>query len=238
MPDFLKNITPTELQFAHYALLILITLCGVAISVLGWIFGKSWLKEKVIAVLKSPWTAIKLFYHAVNFPAEFAAYRKESAFQFQVINSQLVRNGGSSMRDSVDRIEQNQVFLTNKMRYEDDRATEALFEIKVNSDVPGQPAFTFSYVNPALCKMLGFPANHLLEMNLISKIEEQERETFLGLLNIALKTGSRLESRHHIQHGERKELMHVKFVAQPQRDAHGRLSHYYGHLEPATRTNA
>jgi PAS domain-containing protein len=236
MPDFLKNITPTEFQFLHYGLLILISLGTILVGVLGRIFGRAQLKAKAFAVLKTPWTALKLVVYMAQFPAMFAAYSDERKNEFQSIQNQLTRKGGSSLRDSVDRIEQNQTIFSNKLRSVDDRAPQAIFEMNVR-EYNGERFFDCIYVNPAMCRMLGYPASHLLGMNLISKVEETERETFLGLWNIALKTGSTLESRHHIQHGENRQLLHVKFVAQPQKDATGRLCHYYGHLEYASRSN-
>ncbi|HEX8567726.1 MAG TPA: PAS domain-containing protein [Pyrinomonadaceae bacterium] len=237
MPDFLKNITPTELQLVHYGLLILISLGGIVVAVLGWLFGRQWLKQKAMAVVKAPLTAKNLLSQMVNFPQTFDAYVDIQQKRFDRIEYQLNPNGSKSLRDAVDRIEDNQNFISNKLRFVDDRTPQALFEIQVRT-MEGNRYFECVYVNPALCRMLGYPPSHLLGMNIVSKIEETERETFLGLWNIALKTATPLESRHHILHGETRQLLHVKFIAQPQRDAHGHLSHYFGHLEHASRLNA
>jgi hypothetical protein len=57
------------------------------------------------------------------------------------------------------------------------------------------------------------------------------------LWNLSLKTGAPFESRNHIEHGETKMPLFVKFVAQPQFSARGELTHYFGHIEFATRAN-
>ena len=139
------------------------------------------------------------------------------------IEHEVLTNSGSSLKDSVYRIEKGQNYLHSKLRHSDHISADCLFE----TDGAGN----FVFVNRALCELLGTQSNDLLNRAWLMRIDPAERERVKNEWKEAIENKISLESRQTMIDG-RDGISYLFFVtAQPNIDAKGELLGFFGHVK-------
>jgi PAS domain S-box-containing protein len=89
------------------------------------------------------------------------------------IQAQLTNNGGTSLKDAVDRIEHKQDFLSVRMQTHLHTNSKAIFETDENGLV--------TYVNRAYTRMTGLSAHEVQREGWVNVIQPTHRERITGL---------------------------------------------------------
>lgn len=151
----------------------------------------------------------------VNFPKLTESIAK--------IEHEVLTNSGSSMKDSMIRIEKNHVWFFSKFRHNDQIAHEALFE----SDEKGNLIF----VNRSLCELLAVAENDLLNRAWLMRIEPGCRERVKNEWKEAIDNKIPLESRQTVIDPRDGELFEIRVHAQPHLDGQSNLIGFFGHVQ-------
>jgi hypothetical protein len=210
---------------------VIFTIISGTVLLIVRLFGRS----KVISFCQKipPVSLVIFIYHKVNQPNEISAkidaYHKDMSDRLDKVEKQLTPNGGSSVIDALHRIENNQIYLRDKQAMRDESDVKPSFEVKVTRDDAGEIEVEVDKVNPALCQLLGYPAEQLLVTSWFSKIDASERNKELTLWREAADEEMEFNSHHHLEHGLRNERLHLKVYARPSFDLRGRVVRYIGH---------
>jgi PAS domain S-box-containing protein len=139
------------------------------------------------------------------------------------IEHEVLTNSGSSLKDSVIRIEKNHLWIFSKLRHNDHISYEALFE----SDEKGNLIF----VNRGFCDLLAVSEKDLLYRAWLMRVEPDSRERVKSEWKEAIENKITLDSRQTLIGGKDGKLLMIHIHAQPHLDIHGNLIGFFGHVQ-------
>ena len=139
------------------------------------------------------------------------------------IEHEVRTNSGSSLKDSVIRIEKGQEYLHSKLRHTDHISQDCLFE----TDASGN----FVFVNRALCELLGVESSDLLNRAWLMRIEPEKREKVKNEWREAIENKISLDSRQMMIDGRDGLVYEFRIHAQPNINGAGVLLGFFGHVK-------
>ena len=137
---------------------------------------------QILITLGAGVTALGLLYSAVKWMWKFGrdkiehvswlfTERHDHAKIFLALDDiklQLINNGGTSLKDSIDRVELNQEFQLAYMRTSQHASDKAIFETNSKGEVV--------YVNLAYMRLTGFSNTEVMNMGWVNSIAPSERD--------------------------------------------------------------
>ena len=121
---------------------------------------------------------LKDFFANVKFMYNAKAMQIEIDTKLDTIMLQLVPNGGSSIKDSLDRIEDKQHFFGSFLKTQLDTHTKALFE--------ADPQGNWTWVNRPHSRLTGFQTHEVMGDGWINLVAPECRERFGTKWNAAI----------------------------------------------------
>jgi PAS domain S-box-containing protein len=183
-------------------------------------FGETQISFDVIGVATAFVAVIAFLYRSVFRPA-FKNLSKlfDSLEKIDVIYNQMFTNGGSTLRDAVNRIE-NRITLVEKKQgvYMMDTA-EGVYETNASGE--------FTSVNRTMCKFLGRIESDLLGNGWLNSVSEEDRYRVDEAWDYAIKNQIEFEMSFDVVDSD-KEIHSVKCRAKPIRSSDGNLIGYIG----------
>ncbi len=149
------------------------------------------------------------------------------------IFAEVKPNGGSSIKDVVNRIENQVTRIENqndwtyaKFRHTDETSPDALFEMDNNLNM--------TFANRALCELLNADAAEILDRRWLAKIPNStERNRVIGEWRDAAENCCPLDIRHLIVNGDKKQIT-VRVRATPRLNRSKELRGFFGNIKIAS----
>lgn len=186
-----------------------------AVSAALWAIWRSALSPFILRV-----------YAVWKLPAQYAtvvAKSEENNALLREILREFRPNGGSSLKDSVERVNHRQGLLIGLIRGHWEHDTIARFEALPNGD--------FCWVNRTFCRWLNMSADELLKSGWMSAVSEESREEVERLFHHAVKGGREFHMNFRMTTTDGEQIP-VRCVAAPVRGFTNDIEGWIGTVKP------
>lgn len=146
----------------------------------------------------------------------------ESATKIDVIYTQMFTNGGGTMRDAINRIENRIAIVEKKQSVHIMDTPHALFE----SDQKGK----FTTVNRTFCRWVNMSESELIGNGWINAVHEHERDILIDLWRKSVENEVEFRKETKLV-SINDDVIEVTINAKPMRGADGSLLGYIGSIE-------
>lgn len=185
----------------------------------------------ITAVLLAVWKRVirplwMRIYAVWNLPAQYAAISEkteENNTLLRTILKEFRPNGGSSLKDSVDRVNQRQGMVIGMIRGHWEHDHVARFEAQNNGD--------FCWVNRTFCRWLNMSSDELLFSGWLSAIDESMREEVERHWHSAITAGREFSMNFRMTTTDGVSLP-VRCVAAPVKGFTNEIEGWIGTIKP------
>lgn len=168
--------------------------------------------------------AVAYTYRKVIRPSfEWSKKMFDSFGKIDAIHEQMFTNGGKTMRDAVNRIENRLTLLEKQQSIYIMDTPHGVF----NTSPDGK----FTYVNRTLCRMTGKSENELTGAGWMNSVSEGDRDRIHKSWEYALSNEIELVTTFYMVDVDGSEFK-VKCTANPMRSADGKIIGYLGIIDP------
>lgn len=143
--------------------------------------------------------------------------------QLAKIQAQLVSNGGSSLRDAINRIEAASDYQNAKFRFYDELLNDAIFEIDEQQNC--------IFVNSKLCDLLGYEKAEILGKAWLGHIKTDEQRRIISEWYVAVENKIELRSEQTFRHGITDDWIYLIVRAKPHFNRKGDLCGFFGSIK-------
>lgn len=218
---FLLEITVADLWYLFYGFMIALVFVGGIAGAIKSIKGELWtpFSEKILAPRRK---------RREQFD-ELLSLVETLKVQIAEIAAEVKTNGGSSLKDSVDRIEKHIDYANAKLRHFDETSPEPIFEMDENANI--------TFANRAMCDLLNADESELLERKWLSKIPTtSERQRVLSEWHDATDNICPIDIQHVVAL-EGHQRIAVRVQATPRVNRSKELRGFFGTIRKASEKN-
>lgn len=224
----LLNISPTDYWFLVYGVL-----AGLVTAVLGLgaiAVAKKNIREELWSPLNK-WLFAEKRERNKKIDELLTNFETLSA-TVQEIRAEVKPNGGSSLKDAVNRIEEttrgihkNADYTSAKLKHLDMVSNEAIFEMDIDDD----GHVNCILVNPTLCELINAKESEMLGRNWLTKIVQADQKRVREEWENAVETSCPIDSIQTLKLSPRKTIQ-VRVQATPRSNREGVLRGFFGRI--------
>lgn len=177
----------------------------------------------IVAAFTAGLAAIAYTYKKVVRPSVlWSKSMVDSLNKIDAIHEQMFTNGGKTMRDAVNRIENRLTLLEKQQEVYIMDTPHCVF----NTSSDGK----FTYVNRTMCRVTGRMESELLGSGWINSVDELDRERVDRSWEYALENGIEFSSSFRMIDSDGETFM-VKLTANPMKSQDGKVIGYLGIID-------
>jgi|GEM_PF-5829719 len=135
------------------------------------------------------------------------------------IESEVMTNGGGSLKDTVLRIDRKTEHIQARIRHQDETSQLAIFEMDADGHI--------TFANGALCDLVSADQAQLLHRNWLVKVHEDERRRVQNELDAAIDNRYPLDVTAHFRVAA-NQVIQLRLKASPHVRSNGELVGFFG----------